>query len=52
MHLQTIAADAKIGDYNFIQSLTIIGHDVTIGSWNRIDSQVMMVGALQSGIII
>lgn len=37
----TIVADAKIGDYNFIQSNTIIGHDVTIGSWNRIDSHVM-----------
>lgn len=33
----------------FIQSLTIIGHDVTIGSWNRIDSQVMMVGATTIG---
>lgn len=45
----TIAADAKIGDFNFIQSLTIIGHDVIIGSWNRIDSQVMMVGGTKMG---
>lgn len=45
----TIAADAKIGDYNFIQSNTIIGHDVTIGSWNRIDSHVMCVGGTVIG---
>lgn len=45
----TIAADAKIGDYNFIQSNTIIGHDVTIGSWNRIDSHVMCVGGTTIG---
>lgn len=45
----TIAADAKIGDYNFIQSNTIIGHDVIIGSWNRIDSYVMCVGGTEIG---
>lgn len=45
----TVAADACLGNYNFIQSLTIIGHDVRIGDWNRIDSQVMMVGATMVG---
>lgn len=45
----TIAADAKIGDYNFIQSNTIIGHDVSVGSWNRIDSHVMCVGGAVIG---
>lgn len=45
----TIAADAKIGDYNFIQSNCIIGHDVVIGCWNRIDSYVMFVGGTKVG---
>lgn len=45
----TIAADAILGDFNFIQSMVIIGHDVRIGSWNRIDSQVFMVGGTSLG---
>lgn len=45
----TIAADAVLGDFNFIQSMVIIGHDVHIGSWNRIDSKVFMVGATTLG---
>lgn len=45
----TVAADAKIGDYNFIQSYTIVGHDVVIGNWNRIDSMVMLIGGIKIG---
>lgn len=45
----TIAADARIGDFNFIQSYSVIGHDVVIGNWNRIDSQVFMVGGTKIG---
>lgn len=45
----TIAADAYIGNYNFIQSNIIIGHDVVIGNWNRIDSYVMCVGGIKIG---
>lgn len=45
----TIAADAHIGDYNFIQSNMIIGHDVVIGDWNRIDSHVMLIGGITVG---
>ena len=45
----TIAADAKIGDYNFIQSNMIIGHDVVIGNWNRIDSHTMLIGGITIG---
>ena len=45
----TIAADAKIGDYNFIQSNMIIGHDVVIGDWNRIDSHTMLIGGINIG---
>lgn len=45
----TIAADAKIGDYNFIQSNMIIGHDVVIGDWNRIDSHTMLIGGITIG---
>lgn len=45
----TIAADAKIGDYNFIQSNMIIGHDVVIGNWNRIDSHTMLIGGISIG---
>lgn len=45
----TIAADAKIGDYNFIQSNLIVGHDVVIGDWNRIDSHTMLVGGITIG---
>ena len=29
--------------------MTIIGHDVLVGNWNRIDSQVMMVGGITLG---
>lgn len=45
----TIAADAKIGNYNFIQSNMIIGHDVIIGDWNRIDSHTMLIGGITIG---
>lgn len=45
----TIAADAHIGDYNFIQSNMIIGHDVVVGDWNRIDSHVMLIGGITVG---
>lgn len=45
----TIAADAYIGDYNFIQSNMIIGHDAVIGDWNRIDSHVMIIGGIHIG---
>ena len=45
----TVAADAKIGDYNFIQSNMIIGHDVVIGDWNRIDSHTMLIGGIKIG---
>lgn len=45
----TVAADAVIGDFNFIQSNCIIGHDVVIGAWNRIDSYVMLVGGTKVG---
>lgn len=45
----TVAADAKIGDYNFIQSNMIIGHDVVIGNWNRIDSHTMLIGGITIG---
>ena len=45
----TIAADAVVGDYNFIQSYNIIGHDVVIGDWNRIDSHVMFIGGVKVG---
>lgn len=45
----TIAADAKIGNYNFIQSNMIIGHDVVIGDWNRIDSHTMLIGGIKIG---
>lgn len=45
----TIAADAQIGDYNFIQSNMIIGHDVVIGNWNRIDSHTMLIGGIRIG---
>ena len=45
----TVAADAKIGDYNFIQSNMIIGHDVIIGNWNRIDSHTMLIGGITIG---
>lgn len=45
----TIAADAKIGNYNFIQSNMIIGHDVVIGNWNRIDSHTMLIGGITIG---
>ena len=45
----TIAADAIIGDYNFIQSNMIIGHDVVIGNWNRIDSHTMLIGGITIG---
>ena len=45
----TIAADAKIGNYNFIQSNMIIGLDVIIGDWNRIDSHTMLIGGITIG---
>lgn len=45
----TIASDAFIDDYNFIQTNTIIGHDAYIGKWNRIDSFVMCVGGIKIG---
>lgn len=45
----TVAADARVDDYNFIQSHVIIGHDVRIGKWNRIDSYVMCVGGIVIG---
>ncbi len=44
-----VAADAYIDDYNFIQSHTVIGHDVRIGKWNRIDSFVFFVGGTSMG---
>lgn len=44
-----VAANAYIGNYNFIQSHTIVGHDVRIGDWNRIDSYVMLVGGTEVG---
>jgi sugar O-acyltransferase (sialic acid O-acetyltransferase NeuD family) len=45
----TIAADAWVDDYNFIQSHVIIGHDVRLGKWNRVDSYVMCVGGITIG---
>ena len=45
----TIAADAYVDDYNFIQTNIIVGHDVHIGKWNRIDSFVMLVGGIKIG---
>ena len=37
---------AKIGDFNMIQSYTVIGHDDIIGDWNRIDTHVTCVGGI------
>ena len=41
-----IGNDAVVGDYNMIQSYTVIGHDAHIGSWNRIDTHVTCVGGI------
>ncbi|MDE6173206.1 MAG: sialic acid O-acetyltransferase, partial [Bacteroides sp.] len=40
-------ADSKIGNYNMIQSYTVIGHDAQIGDFNRIDTHVTCIGGIQ-----
>ena len=35
--------------YNLIQSYTVIGHDVRMGDWNRIDTHVTCVGGTVIG---
>ena len=42
-----LGADCKIGDYNMIQSYSIIGHDAIIGNFNRIDTHVTCVGGIE-----
>lgn len=44
-----IGNDACIGDYNLIQSCSVIAHDVKMGSWNRIDTHVTCVGGVVIG---
>ena len=41
-----LLTNVVIGNYNMIQSYTIIGHDVRMGDFNRIDTRVTCVGGV------
>lgn len=41
-----IGPESEIGDYVFIQISTIIGHDVKIGNYSRVDNLVVCVGGV------
>lgn len=41
-----IGVESEIGDFNLIQDGAIIGHDVKIGSWCRIDCYVVLIAGV------
>ena len=45
----SIGADTSIGDFTILQNGTIVGHDVTIGEWSRLDCHVVLVGGVKIG---
>jgi acetyltransferase-like isoleucine patch superfamily enzyme len=45
----SVGPDFKIGDYSFIDQSTVLGHDVTVGSFCHIGVNVFMAGESKVG---
>ena len=41
-----IGVESEVGDFNLIQDGAIIGHDVKIGSWCRVDCYVVLIAGV------
>ncbi len=44
-----VLCDSTLGDYVLIQTATVIGHDVIIGDYSRIDCQAVCLGGIRIG---